>query len=196
MNNYTRLRIINMSIKLISKKGYDATRTKDIANLSGVSEATLFKYFKSKESLLIDIMNDLLNQFRKELKESIAKNLIKIQNKTNISYSEILSNILINQLEFFQGKSPLITIITREMLINNKLKDIFINTIYDDFNNMVDVIISKGNLNNQFNKDINTTSLKDTIFSVLIYYSTIHPNISNKAVSNKDTVDLIIQSIS
>lgn len=52
----TKNKIIQTAIKLISQNGYAATTTAQIAKEAGVSEATLFKYFKDKETLLKEVI--------------------------------------------------------------------------------------------------------------------------------------------
>lgn len=47
----TRINIIRSSKKLFAAKGFEGVRTKEIAEASGISEVTLYKYFNSKEEL-------------------------------------------------------------------------------------------------------------------------------------------------
>ncbi|MDA3130107.1 TetR/AcrR family transcriptional regulator [Aliibacillus thermotolerans] len=48
-------RLILAAIQLISKKGYDATSVQEITSACEVSKGTFYKYFRSKEDLLIDV---------------------------------------------------------------------------------------------------------------------------------------------
>src|ERR671910_2451309 len=43
--------IVDAATRLFGEKGYEATRTADVAAAAGVTERTLFRYFPSKESL-------------------------------------------------------------------------------------------------------------------------------------------------
>lgn len=43
--------ILEAATRLFGEKGYEATRTADIAAAAGVTERTLFRYFRSKEKL-------------------------------------------------------------------------------------------------------------------------------------------------
>ena len=55
-----REQIIRTAFDLFSKKGFNGTTTKDIAASLGVSEATVFKYFATKDELyqaILDIKN-------------------------------------------------------------------------------------------------------------------------------------------
>ncbi len=44
---------LEAAIILFGKKGYNGTSTLEIAKAAGVSQATVFKYFRTKEDLLI-----------------------------------------------------------------------------------------------------------------------------------------------
>src|SRR5699024_11078524 len=45
------------AINLFAKQGYDATSTAQIAKNAAISEATIFKYYSTKEKLLLEIIN-------------------------------------------------------------------------------------------------------------------------------------------
>ena len=50
------------AIQLFAQKGFNGTSTVDIAEMAGVSQATIFKYFKTKEELLTQIIMPILPQ--------------------------------------------------------------------------------------------------------------------------------------
>lgn len=58
----TRERILNASIHLFSKKGFDATRVDDIAKAANVNKALIYYYFKSKEDIMDTIINSFLDR--------------------------------------------------------------------------------------------------------------------------------------
>ncbi len=51
----TRLRIINAAREVIARKGKRGATTREIADVAGVNEATLFRHFGTKESLIIAV---------------------------------------------------------------------------------------------------------------------------------------------
>lgn len=48
----TKKKILKSAIELVADKGYASTSTREIAKNAGVSEATIFKYYKNKDQLL------------------------------------------------------------------------------------------------------------------------------------------------
>lgn len=69
----SRQRILKTAQKLFAKKGYEGTTTRDLAQASGVSEGTLFRYFSSKKAILIEVATEgwveLLTDLLTELSE-------------------------------------------------------------------------------------------------------------------------------
>ena len=51
----TRMRIINAAREVIARKGKRGATTREIADVAGVNEATLFRHFGTKESLIIAV---------------------------------------------------------------------------------------------------------------------------------------------
>ena len=49
----TRARIVRCAVALIVRDGYDAVTMKDIAKAAAIGDATIYKYFPSKERLII-----------------------------------------------------------------------------------------------------------------------------------------------
>lgn len=54
--------VLKASLSLFSEKGFDRTSTKDIAQLAGVSEGTVYKQFKTKEGILQALLAPMIQQ--------------------------------------------------------------------------------------------------------------------------------------
>ena len=50
-HSVTEVRIVEAAVQLFSRQGFKGTSTRDIAQLAGVNEATLFRYFARKTDL-------------------------------------------------------------------------------------------------------------------------------------------------
>ncbi|HEY2421035.1 MAG TPA: TetR/AcrR family transcriptional regulator [Neobacillus sp.] len=62
IENKTKIKIIEVSIELFSKKGFSGASIRDITNEVGIKESSLYKHFKSKDQILETIFIN----FRKE----------------------------------------------------------------------------------------------------------------------------------
>ena len=59
----TRLRILDVAKDYFLERGFKSAHISDIASLSFLDRRTIYRYFPSKESLLINIVNDLFDEF-------------------------------------------------------------------------------------------------------------------------------------
>lgn len=191
-SQFTKKRIIKTSVDVILSKGYDAARTKEIAEKSGVSEATLFKYFKSKEDLLKIIIVHMIEDFTKESKEIISR---CIKDFNNGSYKKLLQEIIVERLNFFTKNNKLIKIIVREMLINPVLKKLFVQTIYNNLTSILEVVIAKGIKAGEFSKGTALSTIKDNIFGIIIYNTVIYSAIFDNKKDAIETTDAILNGI-
>jgi AcrR family transcriptional regulator len=57
VRTHTKERLLEATLRLISKKGYLGATTREIAQQAGVTELTLFRHFGSKERLFEEVLN-------------------------------------------------------------------------------------------------------------------------------------------
>ena|SRR2546421_5060842 len=58
----TRETILRTARRLFAEKGYDATRTRDIADAAGIANGTLFNYFQTKEAIVASLAREAIAQ--------------------------------------------------------------------------------------------------------------------------------------
>lgn len=102
----TKQKIIKAAFKLFSQKGYLGATTKEIAKLANVAEVTLFRYFKTKEQLFIEVLQR--ESFLPTLKDLIPK-------LENIEYKEALKTVAQYYLNLLKKKRELIRIMHTEI---------------------------------------------------------------------------------
>lgn len=68
-------RIVDAAVRLFARQGFTATTTRGIARLADVNEASLFRYFASKEELFWAALQSRLSRLRirRELKKALAE---------------------------------------------------------------------------------------------------------------------------
>ncbi len=57
-----RARIIDAALRLFAGRGFSGTRTREIAELAGISETLIFQHFKTKEDLYRTALRELFGQ--------------------------------------------------------------------------------------------------------------------------------------
>ena len=106
---------LEAAIILFGKKGYNGTSTLEIAKAAGVSQATVFKYFKTKEDLLISIITPILPRL-------FSNFLGRVKNINTITVKEIIHYIVRDRFRFMKENKDIIKIIFSEILTNEQLK--------------------------------------------------------------------------
>lgn len=146
------------------KKGFHTATTKEIAEATGVSEATLFKYFKNKDNLLKEIMFELVVKLKNE---TIEKTLSPLENNRDYSATQKLEYLFKAQSQFFKEHNVAIKIILQELAINETVKTLFDKEIYPITNKVIETIMMEGKKNGEF-LDLPTKSLSIGFINILL----------------------------
>lgn len=101
-------RLLAATLKLISRKGYPGTSTREIASEAGVTEVTLFRHFGSKENLFEEMLKRY--SFLPRLRELLPE----LENNSS-DYKDGLSKIGTRFFETLKERKSLVRIITCEI---------------------------------------------------------------------------------
>ena len=118
-------KIMRSAVDLISSKGYNGTSTLNIAKHAGLSQATLFKYFKTK----VDLLTAILHPVVPGLFGSFFEELLTFE-----TTEEKVHYLVHNRMTYLKKNRALMKNIFHELFSNKKLRheQIFIwNTIQD-----------------------------------------------------------------
>lgn len=107
-------KIMRSAVELISTKGYDGTSTLNIAEHAGLSQATLFKYFKTK----VDLLTAILHPVVPGLFGSFFEELLTFE-----TTEEKVHYFVHNRMSYLKKNRALIKIIFHEIFSNNKLRN-------------------------------------------------------------------------
>ena len=118
-------KIMRSAVDLMSTKGYNGTSTLHIAEHAGLSQATLFKYFKTK----VDLLTAILHPVVPGLFGSFFDELLTFE-----TTEEKVNYLVHNRMTYLKKNRALMKIVLHEIFSNKKLRNeqIFIwNTIQD-----------------------------------------------------------------
>ena len=117
-----------------SKKGFDKTRTDDIAVESGVNKGTICIYFKSKE----DLFYELCEKNLVELREQLFSLLVINDEGNNTKNDKLISDakIFFNSFNHFENSYIILLEILSKSTRNNKLKSI----LYSQHEKIVEIM--------------------------------------------------------
>lgn len=132
-----QIEIMELATQIIDRKGIKELTTKNLAAEIGLSEAALYRHFKSKN----EIMLELLNYFMLEMKERIAG----IAAKEGKSPAELLKDIFNSQLKTFAQKPAIVSIIFSEGIFQfNKELIQKVSGMMEMMQTQIDAIVKRG----------------------------------------------------
>ncbi len=94
-------RIIKVAIEEFDKFNYEGVSIRHICKLSDISIGNFYRYFKNKESLLTEIVNNVYNE---------SANIIKQEYSKNLSLDELFNTVVDNLIRLYKkyGKQLII----------------------------------------------------------------------------------------
>lgn len=111
--NQNRRAVIRTAVDLITEQGYDATTMKQIARAAGIGDATIYRYFPSKEQLLMAYYELVISDVLKETGELPELDQYTMQERLHLLVDGVLEAML-GDREFVEitrsivSKSPLL----------------------------------------------------------------------------------------
>jgi AcrR family transcriptional regulator len=108
MKKITSEDIIYAALSLFSEKGYDATSVDEIARESGMVKASFYKYFQSKEELLLGTIILIEKLLDADIKELYLKHQLSPREKLRQLYLIALGRIYKNKVHLLVYSVPLI----------------------------------------------------------------------------------------
>lgn len=108
----TEEKIKSAAAKLFTERGFDAVRTRDIAEAAGINLALLNYYFRSKENLFELIMRENFNRF--------VEQLIPIMGSEELPLEEILTQVCANYIDLLKTNPDLPFFIITEIRKGNR----------------------------------------------------------------------------
>ncbi|MCX8722159.1 MULTISPECIES: TetR/AcrR family transcriptional regulator [unclassified Lactobacillus] len=108
-------KVLLAGLKLFSKKGFHATTTAEIAHEAGVSEGTIYKYFKSKDDLLANLLSPMLT----EIKDNFF-----VQLDDYHDLKKLISFLVEDRMQFWLINFDFLKLFIQELLINNQIVDL------------------------------------------------------------------------
>ena len=153
--NKTKRKIFEISLKLFSEKGYDATSIEEITATVGVAKGTLYYHFNSKE----EIFNFLVDEGIKLLINSIEIKVSKCDNTI-----DKLKAISLIQLKAIKKYEDLLSIVLSQVW-GNETRHVFCREKVIEYINVIQEIIEEGQRKGDLKK-CNSELLASEIFSL------------------------------
>ena len=140
-----RSRIISAAVKIIARKGFVEAKIADIAKSAGVSEGTVYEYFKSKEELLLSLSKILLERNLKHLNETFEV-------KTPLKK---LRRMIRRHFSLYLTDRDFLKVFLLHMQHNSRFYGSIAYESFRQYYQVVENIIEEGKDNGNFRRDVN-----------------------------------------
>ena len=146
-----QIEIIEAATKRIDEHGIQDLTIKTLAADLNLSEAALYRHFKSKNEILLG----LLTYFIEEMKDRLD---VILSNKDR-SPSELLKDLFDSQLKTFVQKPSVVSVIFSESIFQfNKELSSTVSSMMELMQNHIESIVKKGQANGSFSKMVGVST--------------------------------------
>ena len=114
----TKGRLVESAKKLIAEKGYNNTKVEDITNEAQVAKGTFYTYFKTKEDIFIEILQNIFKVAQENLNEIQFENKLKIDLYKFIKF--MYEGVFNDKVMILSPKKDLFSNAIKSILINCK----------------------------------------------------------------------------
>ncbi len=178
-------RIMDASITVFTKKGFNATTISDLAKEAGLGEATIYNYFKNKLEILLDLPIPILEDFIRSCEEQLQgiKNPVEKMRKFIWQY-----------LRWCQNHKDYIKVLFADIL---STPQVYHSKAYELMRQVIEVpmhIFDHGKKEGSFQQDVSTKSFGHFLFGTINYWLLIRIR-SKKSFILLDDFDYIAEII-
>ncbi|MEO9210570.1 MAG: TetR/AcrR family transcriptional regulator [Ginsengibacter sp.] len=151
-----QIEIMEAATSRIDLHGIQELTIKNLSSDIGVSEAALYRHFKSKN----DIMMGLLTYFTEEMSQRV-ENIISNEDRTPL---ERLRDVFSSQLKAFVQKPAIVSVIFAEGIFNfNKELSATVSGIMNMMHDVIESIIKEGQDNSSISSFVGASTLATII---------------------------------
>lgn len=111
--------ILDAALAVFLRKGFNGSTTREIASEAGVAEGTIFRYFKTKKDLLLELVAP-------HVIHSLADTLEAMSGESD---EAVLKAVIKNRLAIFNSKKDLVQLMLTEAQFHPELKEQFVEQI-------------------------------------------------------------------
>ncbi|VTT10009.1 TetR/AcrR family transcriptional regulator [Streptococcus oralis] len=185
-------RVLLSSLKLFSEIGFENTTSSLIAERAGVSEGTVFSYFKTKEGILEAILSTFLEQV---IPDVIADFSEKKFTANQESFPLFLRSIVRDRLVFIQKNQMQVKILLSRSFIDKTISDqlgnVIIHSIIKPISSVLNQFKEKGVI-----RDWSNERIVRYILALSLSYALPMMLIDNEDLDIDETVNEIVECLS
>ncbi len=150
--------LILITIEIIDKYGIQGLTTREIAKQAGISEGTIYKHFKTKNDLILAVL-DYFSMYDIDIKQTIR--LKQMQPKEAIIF------FMRSYVNYYQNYSAITALTeTYSELINNPDLANKVQAIYMDRSDFIKVLVEEAQLKGEIKPELDSENISDVIMGL------------------------------
>lgn len=163
----TKQKILDVSLKLFSRKGFTAISVRDICSIVGVKESAIYYFFKNKKEIL-DTLTAKFLEMNKNYMDTLNIDISQVSNITNKEFLEVINHYL---EDYLMGDfvNSFLRILIIEQGYNEQLRILLHKVLFDEpvqyQSKIFAVLIELG-----YFKKVNPEYLALAFYSPVLYY--------------------------
>lgn len=147
------------ALHLFADNGINNTSTAQIAKQAGVSQATIFKYFHTKDELLMAILDPLFNNLFSEYKSTFKDKILEVATDKQISLQQVIYTLVKDRFNIvFENRNAVIILITG-ILIDDKIRQRFVSLLQTGVSEIGPKLLELLSRFDKFNQDLSLYKL-------------------------------------
>jgi AcrR family transcriptional regulator len=158
----TRDRIILKMSELIAEKGYDKSSIGQVADAIGIKKASIYYYFRTKESILMAIFEEMLEVISIECKDSITPESYK---EHLLSLSDLYVNDFLSSPKNLKVLMEFYVQSQRIESINKMTKDLG-ERFKEEVNELLNTGVKLKVFKEPFDIELNTQKIMNVIYGI------------------------------
>jgi len=167
--------ILEAATKIFSEKGFENSRTSDIAKEANIAEGTIFRYYKTKKDLLMGLFIPMIIKFFRPMMLSSVE---KIFNNDDMSIEEVIKAIFMDRLQLIRKNMPLVKTLVIEAAYKPEILEELRETLLPKVVEVIDRFMIK-NIEKGIFKDMDPRIMTRSFMSILAGYIVLTVNFPN-----------------
>ena len=162
------IRIINAAINIFSEKGFEATRTREIAERAGIAEGTIFRYFPTKDAILERMVPLLIRVMLPRFTGPIER---IIKNHASDSVDNILFEIITDRLHMIRDNERFIKSVVPELIHRAPLMQQMETNVLPVIEQFVGKVVEYGKSRNELDQGLDAHLVMIELLGFILSYA-------------------------
>ncbi len=188
----TKRGIMNSAADLFAQKGFAAATTREIADLAGVSEAVLFKYYKNKKGLLHETILDFIEQISVDSVFESVDEIVK-HNK-EMPTEDLFRKLFKDRYSMIDKNFQMFKMLLIEIQYHEDVRDIFVEKVMGRIVSYAKVMSSMLEEREDIRSDLDYTSIIRSFIGVVLM-TVVQKKMLPELIDTNDDIDTEIDKM-